>query len=257
MRPFGDHTGDGLLQLSFTFPVPNTRAAGEMAMSYASRLGMHDAQIIHQVALDSSITHFTLYAKATKEIDYSKFEELVFEEEFLTKVEVENRLLQYSSKSIVIVGAATGTDTHSLGIDAILNMKGYNGEYGLERYVGFKVVNLGSQVSNKKLIQKAIELNADVILLSQTVTQQGLHKKNLKEFNSMSSELGLSNDIIKICGGPYLPANIATEFGFDTCFSKGCLPNHVATFIISELERRAFRTNRPKSGEVVNGTRTN
>ena len=33
-------------------------------------------------------------------------------------------------RKITILGACTGTDAHSVGIDAIMNMKGYAGEYG-------------------------------------------------------------------------------------------------------------------------------
>lgn len=75
-------------------------------------------------------------------------------------------------RPLVVIGASTGTDAHTVGIDAIMNMKGYAGHYGLERYEMFEAYNLGSQVSNEDFIAKAIELNADVLLVSQTVTQK-------------------------------------------------------------------------------------
>jgi beta-lysine 5,6-aminomutase beta subunit len=82
-------------------------------------------------------------------------------------------------REVVVVGAATGTDTHSVGIDAMLNVKGFNGHQGLEAYRGFRVYNLGSQVPNAVLIARAIEVKADAILVSQTVSQQKPHIHNL------------------------------------------------------------------------------
>ena len=57
-------------------------------------------------------------------------------------------------RRVVVFGACTGTDTHTVGIDAILNMKGFAGDYGLERYPWFEAFNLGSQVPNEELIRQ-------------------------------------------------------------------------------------------------------
>ena len=51
----------------------------------------------------------------------------------------------------MVVGACTGSDAHTVGIDAILNYKGYAGDKGLESYKGFEVYNLGAQVENDQL----------------------------------------------------------------------------------------------------------
>ncbi len=53
-------------------------------------------------------------------------------------------------RKIRIAGACIGTDAHTVGIDAILNMKGYKGDYGLERYHEFEVFNLGVRRSRSK-----------------------------------------------------------------------------------------------------------
>ncbi len=50
-------------------------------------------------------------------------------------------------RRLIVVGACIGTDAHTVGIDAILNIKGFAGEKGLEYYRELKVVNLGAQVS--------------------------------------------------------------------------------------------------------------
>ena len=38
---------------------------------------------------------------------------------------------------------------------------------------------MGSQVTNEEFIAKAIELKADALLVSQTVTQKDIHIKNM------------------------------------------------------------------------------
>ena len=39
VRPYGDHLGDGIVQLSFTLPVPHGPAARKAALELAGQLG--------------------------------------------------------------------------------------------------------------------------------------------------------------------------------------------------------------------------
>jgi beta-lysine 5,6-aminomutase beta subunit len=125
-----------------------------------------------------------------------------------------------------------------VGIDAMLNLKGYHGHHGLEGYPCFETHNLGSQVPNSVLLAKAIEVHADAILVSQTVTQQNLHVHNLTELVEMVEAEGRRRDIILVCGGPRLTNELAKELGYDAGFSKGTYPHHLATFIVRELAAR-------------------
>src|SRR5438270_9959474 len=83
-------------------------------------------------------------------------------------------------RRIVVVGACIGTDSHTTGIDAIMNMKGYSGDYGLERYPWLRAYNLGSQVEPERLVAKAKEVEADAILVSKVVTQRDVHKEDAR-----------------------------------------------------------------------------
>ena len=126
-----------------------------------------------------------------------------------------------------------------MGIDAILNKKGFAGDYGLESYEGFKVFNLRAQVDNRELIQKAKELKADAILVSKLVTQQDQHLKDLKELHKLlKQEKQFSNSVLKIVGGPRMTHAIATKLGFDAGFGAGTLPSEVASFVVLELAKR-------------------
>jgi beta-lysine 5,6-aminomutase beta subunit len=111
----------------------------------------------------------------------------------------------------------------------------------LEGYRSFKAHNLGSQVPNGALVARAIELGADAILVSQTVTQQNLHIHNLTELVEIVEAEGRRRETILACGGPRVTNELAKELGYDAGFSKGTYPNHLATFLVRELAARLGR----------------
>ena len=128
----------------------------------------------------------------------------------------------------------------------MLNLKGFHGHKGLEGYRAFHAHNLGSQVPNSTLVARALELDADAILVSQTVTQQNLHIHNLTELVEIVEAEGYRRQLILACGGPRVSGELAKELGFDAGFSKGTYPHHLATFLVREL---AARLGRGEAGE--------
>jgi beta-lysine 5,6-aminomutase beta subunit len=138
-------------------------------------------------------------------------------------------------RKIVVVGACTGSDAHTVGIDAIMNMKGYNMQYGLERYPMIEAYNLGSQVDNEVLISKAVAHNADVILVSQVVTQKDIHISNLTHFVELLEAEQLRHRFIIIVGGPRINHKLALELGFDAGFGKDTYACHVASFFAQKM----------------------
>jgi beta-lysine 5,6-aminomutase beta subunit len=129
-----------------------------------------------------------------------------------------------------------------VGIDAIMNMKGFAGHYGLERYEMVEAHNLGSQVSNEDFIARAVALNADVLLVGQTVTQRDVHIANLTELVEMLEAEGLRDKVILVCGGARITAELAKELGYDAGFGKDSYAKDVATFAVRELARRIRQT---------------
>ena len=120
-----------------------------------------------------------------------------------------------------------------------MNMKGYKGEYGLERYPEIEAYNLGSQVANEELVaKKPLKLNADALLVSQVVTQKGVHITNLTELVELVEAEGMRDRLILMCGGPRIDHELALELGYDAGFGPGTLPPEVASFIVQELARR-------------------
>jgi beta-lysine 5,6-aminomutase beta subunit len=144
-------------------------------------------------------------------------------------------------RKIVVVGATVGTDAHTVGLDSILNMKGFHGDYGLERYRAFKVYNLGAQILPLELIKKVREVHADAILVSQVVTQKNVHIKHLTELIDMLYAEGIRDSLLAIVGGPRITHELALELGYDAGFGAGTLPSDVANFIVQELLKKRFR----------------
>jgi beta-lysine 5,6-aminomutase beta subunit len=238
VKPYADHLGDGLVQLSFTLPVPYSLAARKAALELAGKMGFSEPEVVHYEQLTEGYTYFVMYGTCVQTIDFTALEGEGFNIEYMTEEEVERFAAEHVGRPIVVVGASTGSDTHSVGIDAMLNLKGYHGHHGLEGYHSFVTYNLGSQVPNSVLLAKAIEVDADAILVSQTVTQQNLHVQNLTELVEMVEAEGRRGRTILACGGPRVSNELAKELGYDAGFSKGTYPHHLATFIVRELAAR-------------------
>jgi beta-lysine 5,6-aminomutase beta subunit len=119
-----------------------------------------------------------------------------------------------------------------------MNMKGYAGHYGIERYKMFEALNMGSQVPNEEFIAKAIEMKADALLVSQTVTQKDVHIKNLTELIEMLEAEGLRDKLIVCCGGPRISHELAKELGYDAGFGMNSYADNVASYIAEEMDRR-------------------
>jgi beta-lysine 5,6-aminomutase beta subunit len=249
VRPYADHLDDGLVQMSFTLPVPYSLAARRAALELAAGMGFDEPEVVHYEQLTEGYTYFVMYGRCTQTVDFAALQGEGFDIEYMNEDEIERFARdRFGGRRIVVVGASTGSDTHSVGIDAMLNLKGYHGHHGLEGYRCFETYNLGSQVPNSVLLAKAIEVDADAVLVSQTVTQQNLHVHNLTELVEMVDAEGRRRQTILACGGPRVTGELAKELGYDAGFSKGTEPQHLATFIVRELAARAASSPQGQAG---------
>jgi len=248
VRPYADHLDDGLVQMSFTLPVPYSLAARQAALELAAKIGFEQPEVVHYERLTEGYTYFVMYGRCAQTVDFATLQGEGFDIEYMSEDEIERFAQEQLGRKIVVVGASTGSDTHSVGIDAMLNLKGYHGHHGLEGYRCFETYNLGSQVPNNVLLAKAIEVGADAILVSQTVTQQNLHVHNLTELVEMVEAEGKRAQMILACGGPRVSNELAKELGYDAGFSKGTEPQHLATFIVRELAARVAASDHIAAG---------
>ena len=238
VKPYGDTLNDGRMQFSFTLPIPAGDEADEAARQLLTKMGIEEAAVVYSEDLGVGYTYFTAYGKCQHTVDYSSIEVPKVDVDIMDKYGVEDFIKEHIKRDVVIVGACTGTDAHTVGIDAIMNMKGFDGHYGLERYKGVEAVNMGSQVPNEELIAKAVELNADAIVVSQVVTQKDVHIMNLTNMVELLEAEGLREKMVVICGGPRVSHELAKELGYDAGFGPKTYAEHVASFVVNQLVDR-------------------
>ena len=209
LKPYGDTMNDGKVQLSFTLPVPDSETAIEAAKQLAMKMGLVEPIVTHHAPLDKNFSFFVIYGMLSHFIDYTHIHVDSVDVPVMTMEETDFFIQQNIGRKIKVIGASTGTDAHTVGIDAIMNMKGYAGHYGLERYKMIEALNLGSQVTNEEFIRKAVEFDADVMLVSQTVTQKNVHIQNLTELVELLEAERLRKPFLLIIGGPRINHELA------------------------------------------------
>src|SRR5947209_14258632 len=245
VRPYGDMTGDGMVQVSFTLPVVADKRAEGAALQLAAKMGLDPAMVVHAKPMGDGYTFFVVYGTVKHLVDLSKV--VVAERDFplLAAKEINTLVKQGLRRKLVVVGACIGTDAHTVGIDAILNVKGIAGEKGLEYYRELRVVNLGAQVPVPELVQRARAERADAVLVSQVVTQRDAHLHNTREMSAAFREaLPAAKRPLLVVGGPRFDELAAAELGVDRIFSRGTTPRDVASYLVhamitARVERRA------------------
>ena len=239
VRPYGDTLDDGKVQLSFTLPVPDGAKGREAARQLVLKWGFKDCDVVHSAPLSAGFSFYVAYGKTESSVDYdSCVADEHSAEASLNMDEVNEFIRREIRRKVVVVGACTGFDAHTVGIDAIMNMKGYNHHYGLERYSELEAYNLGAQVPNEKLIEFAGKVKADAILVSQVVTQKDVHIHNLTQLIELLEARGERGRYICVAGGPRIGNKLAVELGYDVGFGRGAYANDVATFIVKKLAER-------------------
>ena len=241
IKPYGDTMNDGKVQLSFTLPVPAGAEAEEAAKQLLKKMGFENPLVVYQKELTEGFCFMNCYGSLTHTVDYTNIHVPKVESTTMDMHECDEYIREHIGRKLVMVGASTGTDAHTVGIDAIMNMKGYAGHYGLERYDMIEAYNLGSQVPNDEFIAKGIELHADALLVSQTVTQKDVHNKNLTELVEMMEAEGLRDKMILVCGGPRISHELAKELGYDAGFGANTYADDVASYVAQEMVNRGWK----------------
>ncbi len=236
VRPYGDATGDGMVQLSFTLPIPHDKRAEGAAVQLAHKMGIDPALVVHAKSIGPDFTFFVVYGRANHLVDLSKVEVVERDYPLLTPKEVNQAVKSSLHRRLVVVGGCIGTDAHTVGIDAILNIKGFAGEKGLEYYRELKVVNLGAQVAVPQLVAHAKEERADAVLVSQVVTTRDAHVLNTKEMSAAFREAYPERQRpLLVIGGPRFVENQTADLGVDRIFGRGTTPGEVASYLVHAL----------------------
>lgn len=234
VRPYGDTLDDGMVQLSFTLPVPLNSTTREAARQLAAKMGLSEPAVVHAGAISDTFSFFVIYAKCPQGVDITRIVVPDVALQVMTKKEIDDFIKENVKRKLNVLGACIESDAHTVGIDAIMNMKGFNGHKGLESYHEINAVNMGAQVSCEEVIRKAYDIQADAILISQVVTQKNIHITNLTKLADMLEAEGLRDKLTLVVGGPRITHELAKELGYDAGFGPNTYAEHVASFLVQE-----------------------
>ena len=240
VKPYGDTLNDGRVQLSFTLPVALSDTAREGAKRLALQMGLDEPAVVHCEDMGQGFSFYVLYGQCKYQVDLSALQVARPDFEVMDKDRINALIAEKMGRRMVVVGACIETDAHTVGIDAIMNMKGFNGHKGLESYHEIRAINMGAQVDSEDLVARAIDERADVILVSQVVTQKNIHLDNLTRLSDLLEAEGLRDKVILVVGGPRISHELAKELGYDAGFGTKTYAEDVASFAIHEwINRKA------------------
>jgi beta-lysine 5,6-aminomutase beta subunit len=238
LKPYGDIMDDGTIQLAFTLPVEPSPEAREAAIQLVTKMGFDGIKVATMERAAPGFAFFVIYANVRHSVDFTAIKVVKVQAEKRSREEIDEVIREKFGRRLIVLGACTGYDAHTVGIDAIMNMKGFAGDYGLERYQWLDARNLGAQVLNEELLNLADREKADAILVSKVVTQHSIHVKDLKDLMHRAEQRGMTDRMVFIAGGPRVTHPLALECGFDAGFGVGTKPSEVASYIVDELLRR-------------------
>jgi beta-lysine 5,6-aminomutase beta subunit len=225
-----------MVQLSFTLPIPHDKRAEGAALQLAGKMGMDPAMLVHAKQMGDAYTFFVVYGKVSHLVDTDKVQVVERDYPLLSAKEVNAAVKRGLRRPLSVVGACIGTDAHTVGIDAILNLKGIAGEKGLESYTELAVTNMGAQVSVPDLVETAREKKADAVLVSQVVTQRDAHLQNTRAMSAAFREaLPEGKRPLLIVGGPRFDELMTGELGVDRIFGRGTTPREVASYLVHAI----------------------
>ncbi|MBE7324468.1 cobalamin-dependent protein [Nocardioides sp. Y6] len=225
-----------MVQVSFTLPLPAGKRAEGAAAQLAGRMGIDPAMVVHARPIGETHTFFVVYGPVSHLVDTSTVTVVERDHPLLTPAEANQAIRRGLRRRLVVVGACIGTDAHTVGIDAILNIKGLAGEKGLEYYREMRVVNLGAQVAVDDLVDAALAEQADAVLVSQVVTQRDAHLHNTRTLvEAFRARTRAGQRPLLVVGGPRFDESAAEALGVDRVFGRGTTPREVASFLVHRL----------------------
>lgn len=212
IRPEMEWLADGTVMLTMFFPAPKPIAEAA-ALECAARMNLTDCEVIsREIMSPQDGVRIEVKGKVPFAIDVDSLvipkEPDVLSDDVI-RADIERRPMK-------IVAATVGEDEHSVGLREIIDIK----HGGIEKY-GMEVHYLGTSCPPEKLVNAAIELNADVIMASTIISHDDIHYKNIAKIDSIAREMGIRDKIIFIAGGTQVTPELARKAGADEGFGRG------------------------------------
>lgn len=233
IRPEMEWLADGTVMLTMFFPAPKPIAEAA-ALESAKRMNLVECEVISREIMHSQEgTRIEVKGKVPFAIDVDSLvipkEPDVLSDDVI-RADIERRPMK-------VVAATVGEDEHSVGLREIIDIK----HGGIEKY-GIEVHYLGTSCPPEKLVNAAVELNADAIMASTIISHDDIHYKNIAKIDAIAREMGIRDKIIFIAGGTQVTPELARKAGADEGFGRGSRGVHNATFLVKrrwEMEKAA------------------
>ncbi len=230
IKPEMEWQGDGTILLTMMLPT-DERTAEFAAVEIGKKMGLKEVEVIHKEVMQASEgTRIELKGNVAFSIDT---EDLVIppKPDIMSDDEIREDIKDNPMK---VVAGTLGEDEHSVGLREIIDIK----HGGIEKY-GIECEYLGTSVPIEKIVDAAIETNADAILGSTIISHDDIHYKNMKRLHELCVEKGIRDDIILVGGGTQVTPEIAVKNGVDAGFGRGSKGVHVATFLVKKRREMA------------------
>ncbi|MTI61353.1 MAG: LuxR family transcriptional regulator [Firmicutes bacterium] len=229
IKPEVEWAGDGWVNITLFLPIEK-RIAEVAALEIAKKMGLKNSEVIHtQVMQLAEGTLLEVKGRVDFSVDVDKLE-IPEVEENLSEEEIRSEIKQ---KPMKVVAATVGNDEHSVGMREIIDIK----HGGIEGF-GFRCKYLGTSVPINKVVDAAIEIDADAILISTIITHNDIHRINMKKLHDLCIEKGIKDDVILVSGGTQVNNDIAVQSGMDAGFGSGTHGIDVASFLVKERRVR-------------------
>src|SRR6185369_12182405 len=104
----------------------------EAAKRYVSQMGIREPYVTLAEPIAPDFTFFVVYGRATHEVDLSAISAEEAPAGARSREEIDAEISRRFGRRLIVLGCALESDAHTVGLDAIFNMKGFAGDYGLE-----------------------------------------------------------------------------------------------------------------------------
>ncbi|MDR1781555.1 MAG: cobalamin-dependent protein [Bacilli bacterium] len=229
IKPEVEWLGDGVIAVDLCFPT-SKNIAQAAALELGKKMNLEDVEVIHTEILHPvEGTRIQFKGKVAFDINIDELE-IPEEPEVMSVEEISAYIDEHPIK---VVAGTIGEDEHSVGLREIIDIK----HGGIEKY-GVTYEYLGTSVPIEKMVDAAIELNAQAILISTIISHDDIHYKNMKKLVDYAIEKGVRDDLVIVVGGTQVTPDTAIKNGVDAGFGRGTKGIHVITAIIKALQEK-------------------
>ncbi|MDL2327063.1 cobalamin-dependent protein [Ruminococcaceae bacterium OttesenSCG-928-A11] len=225
VKPEMEWLADGIVQTTMFFPLEK-RVAEAAAIEVGKKMNLEDVEVIsREVMQPAEGTRVEIKGRFPFDIEVDKLvippePDIMSDAELFAAIEAE---------PMTVVCGTVGEDEHSVGLREIIDIK----HGGIEKW-GIKVHYLGTSVPTEKLVDAAIELNADAMLASTIISHDDIHYKNIAAIDRIAKEKGVREKLMFAAGGTQVTPEIAVQHGADAGFGRGSKGVHMATFLVKK-----------------------